>query len=89
MRFKILSIIGAALAALAGCAPAEPRHDVAYYRDHPDARGAMMTACRNDRGEAKADSNCANALAADSEAVSKKFWAAPATSSRVRNPGQL
>jgi hypothetical protein len=89
MRFKKLLIIGAMLAGLAACSPAEPKHDVAYYRDHADARATMMAACRNDRGKAKADSNCLNALAADSEAVSKKFWTVPATSSRVRNPGQL
>lgn len=82
-------ILVAALGALDACSAAEPKHDVAYYRTHVGARGAMMAACRNDPGKLKADSDCINALAADSEAVSKTFWTAPAPPSRVRNPGQL
>jgi hypothetical protein len=89
MRLKTLLILGAPFAALAACSPAEPKHDVAYYRAHPDTRAATMAACQNDRGKAKADSNCLTALAADSEAVSKKFWTVPATPSRVHNSGQL
>jgi hypothetical protein len=89
MRRTGLLILAAAIASLAACSPAAPAHDVAYYRTHADARASMMAACRNDRGKVKADSNCVNALAADSEAVSKKFWTAPAPPSRVRSPGQL
>lgn len=89
MRLKTLLILGAPLVALAACSPAEPKHDVAFYRAHPDARAATMAACQNDRGKAKADSNCLNALAAHSEAASKRFWTVPATPSRVHNGGQL
>ena len=45
-RFDTLFIIGGGLAALAACSPAEPKHDVAYYRSHSDARAAMMAVCR-------------------------------------------
>jgi len=78
-----------ALAALAACAPPQPAHDVAYYRDHPDERAHEMAACQTDRGKVKASSNCINALAADAAATSKTFWTVPATPSRVQNPGKL
>ncbi len=86
-RFGLLAL--GLLAALAACSPTEPAHDVAYYRDHPDARAQEMAACRNDRGKVKASSNCLNALAADAAATSKTFWTVPATPSRVQNPGKL
>ena len=75
--------------ALAACSPPEPSHDIAYYRDHPDVRATKMAACRSDRGKLAATPNCINALAADSEAVSKKSWTIPNTPPRVANPGKL
>jgi hypothetical protein len=93
MRRPALRALGllslGALAALAACSPPEPPHDVAYYQGHPDARAVEMAACQNDRGKAKASSNCINALAADGAAASKKFWTVPATPSRVQDPGKL
>jgi hypothetical protein len=75
--------------ALAACSPSEPSHDIAYYRGHPDVRATKLAACRSDRGKRAATSNCINALAADSEAVSERFWTVPPTPSRVANPGKL
>ncbi len=88
MRRLALLALGA-LAALAACSPPEAAHDVAYYQGHPDARATEMAACQNDRGKAKATSNCINALAADAQATSKTFWTVPATPSRVQDPGKL
>jgi hypothetical protein len=48
-----------------------------------------MTACRNDQGRLAATSNCINALGADSEAESKRFWRQPAPAPRLANPGKL
>ena len=88
--FRALGLLAlGALAALAACAPPEPTHDVAYYRDHPDVRAQEMSACQNDRGKVKASNTCINALAADAAATSKTFWTAPPTPSRVQNPGKL
>ena len=82
-------VLGAAAAALAACSPPEPAHDVAYYRDHPDARATKMAACQNDRGRIAATPNCINALAADSAATSQKFWTTPTPAPRVQDPGKL
>ena len=87
-QLSLLAALGL-VAALAACSPPEPAHDVAYYRDHPDARAKEMAACQNDRGKVKASNNCINALAADSAAASKKFWTVPAAPSRVQDPGKL
>jgi hypothetical protein len=89
MRRVLLLTVGAALAALAACSPAEPAHDIAYFRDHPTERAAKMTACRNDQGRLAATPNCINALGADSEAESKRFWRQPAPVPRLANPGKL
>jgi len=76
-------------AALAACSPPEPSHDIAYYRTHPDVRSSKMAACQTDRGKLAATPNCINALAADSEATSRKFWTVPNTAPRVADPGKL
>jgi hypothetical protein len=84
-----LLVLGAAGAALAACSPSESAHDVAFYRDHPDVRATKMAACQNDRGRIAATANCINALAADSEATSKRFWTTPKPAPRVQDPGKL
>ena len=89
MRRLILWATLAAGAGLAACSPSDPAHDIAYYRDHPDARAAKMAACQNDQGKLAATSNCINALAADSAATSKTFWTVPAPAPRVQDPGKL
>jgi hypothetical protein len=90
MRRLVLLAAATALASLSACSPPEPPHDIAYYRDHPEERVAKMKACQNDRGRLAATANCINALGADSEAVSKKFWTTPAKpTSRVADPGKL
>ena len=89
MRRALLLTASAALAALAACSPAEPAHDIAYYRDHPTERAAKMTACRNDQGRLAASPNCINALRADSEAESKRFWNQPKPAPRLTNPSKL
>jgi hypothetical protein len=81
--------VGLALSVLAACSPPEAAHDVAFYRDHPQARAAKLSACRNDPGRLAATDNCVNALGADSAAVSKQFWNKPRTAPRVANPGAL
>jgi hypothetical protein len=75
--------------ALAACTPAEPDHDVAYYRANPDARRAKLADCRNDRGKLAATPNCINALAADADATSQRFWTVQRPASRVQDPGKL
>ena len=86
---RLVLAVGALEGALVACSPSEPSNDIAYYRGHPDARASKMAACGADRGKLAATSNCINALAADSEAVSKTFWTVPKPAPRVRNPGQL
>ena len=89
MRRVLLLSAAAALAALAACSPPEPAHDVAYYRDHPDARTAKMAACRADPGKLAATANCVNAVAADGAAASQKFWQVQKPAARVQDPGKL
>ena len=72
-----------AMSALAACSPRSDPHDVAYYRAHGPERGAEMAACRNDRGRVAATPNCINALAADSEAESGRFWTVKTPTPRV------
>ena len=88
MHVRLLLAVGL-LGALAGCSQSEPSHDVAYYRDHPAARAAKLAACRNDQGKLAPTPNCINALSADSEGVSKRFWDTPKPPSRVAEPGKL
>jgi hypothetical protein len=88
-RLLSIAALTALVGGLAACSPLEPAHDVAYYRDHPADRAAKMTACHNDRGKIAATPDCINALAADSEATSEKFWTVPKTAPRVQDPGKL
>ena len=84
----VLSAAGLA-AALAACTPAEPAHDVAYYLGHADERTAKLAACQADPGRLAHTPNCVNAVAADGEATSKRFWATPKPAARVQAPSKL
>lgn len=86
---RLAAALGGLALLVAACSPAEPDHDIAYYRAHPDERATKMAACQNDRGKLAATANCINALAADSEATSKKFWTVPKPASRVQDAGKL
>lgn len=83
-----LTILAAAGTALAACSP--PRaQDIAFYRSHAAERTARLAACRSDRGRLAATADCINALAADSEDSSRRFWSAPAPAPRVRDGAKL
>jgi hypothetical protein len=85
----LVGALAVAAAALAGCAPPERAHDVAYYRDHGGARIAKLAACRGDPGRPWRTPNCVNALAADTQAESRRFWTVRKPTPRVVNPGSL
>ena len=74
-------ILGLALAAAACSRPVD--HEVAFYRAHPADRATQLATCRNDQGRVAATPNCINALAADSEATSRRFWTVPKPAARV------
>jgi hypothetical protein len=74
---------------LAGCSPAEPVRDKAYYLAHADDREVMLQRCLNDPGGGGKSANCVNALAAAGEAESNRFWDVKKPRSRVENPSGL
>ena len=84
-----LGYLGLVALTLAGCNPAGPAHDKAYYLAHADERGAMLERCRNDPGGLGKSSNCVNALAAAGEVESNRFWDVKKPRSRVENPSGL
>jgi len=86
---RLVLVIGPAAAVLAACAPREAAHDVAYYRGHSAERAAKLAACRGDPGRLQARSNCVNALAADAEAESRRFWSIQKSAPRVAAAGAL
>ncbi|HVY34461.1 MAG TPA: EexN family lipoprotein [Caulobacteraceae bacterium] len=88
MRVRLLLAVGG-LALLAACTPAEPTHDVAYFKAHADERTAQLGRCRNDPGGLGQTPNCVNANRADGEVTSEKAWSTPKPASRVQKPGQL
>ncbi len=88
-RFPLGLGLVAAVAVLVSCSGAEPARDVAYYRAHAAERTAKLAACRNDVGHVAPTANCINALAADSEAQSRRFWSVHKPASRVADPGKL
>lgn len=79
----------AAAAVLAGCTPAEPDHDKAYWRAHDAERATKLAACQNDPGQLAARPNCVNARAAEADAVTSKFYDVRKPASRVDKPGSL
>ncbi len=84
-----LGFLGLVALTLAGCNPAGPAHDKAYYLAHADERGAILERCHNDPGGLGKSANCVNALAAASEVESNRFWDLKKPRSRVENPGHL
>lgn len=84
-----LGFLGLVALTLAGCSPAEPAHDKAYYLAHADERGAMLARCRNDPGGLGKSTNCVNALAAAGDVESNRFWDLKKPRSRVENPSGL
>lgn len=81
-----LGFLGLVALTLAGCNPAGPAHDKAYYVAHADERGAMLKRCR---GGLSKSANCVNALAAAGEVESNRFWDVKKPRSRVENPSGL
>jgi hypothetical protein len=76
------------LLALAGCGRPAATHDVAYYRDHADARQAEVADCSSKPG-AQPVPDCLAALKAAGEAESKRALTYTLPASRVTNPGHL
>lgn len=85
-RLGFLSLV---VLTLAGCNPAEPTHDKAYYLAHADVRAALLERCRDDPGGRGKSANCVNALAAAGETESNRFWDVKKPRSRVENPSGL
>lgn len=86
LRLGFLSLVALMLA---GCSPAGPAHDKAYYLAHADDRAAMLERCRNDPGGLGKSANCVNALAAAGDVESNRFWDVKKPRSRVENPSGL
>ena len=84
-----LGFLGLVALTLAGCNPAGPAHDKAYYLAHADERGAMLERCRNDPGGLGKSANCVNALAAAGAVESSRFWDVKKPRGRVENPSGL
>ena len=87
--FRLVAALGLAAAALAGCSPAEPSHDKAYYAAHDAERSTKLAACQNDPGKMAATPNCVNAQAADADAHTKNFYGVQTPAARVQQPGKL
>ena len=85
-RLGLLSLIAVGVA---GCTPAAPARDKAYYLAHTADRGAMHERCRNDPGGVGKTVNCENALAATAAVESRRFWDVKKPPSRVGNPSGL
>lgn len=62
---------------LAGCQPAAPVHDKAYFAGHAHERAQTLAACRNDPGELGGTPNCVNALQADADAEHERVFHGP------------
>ena len=88
MRWRTLGLGGLALA-LASCSPGKPARDRAWYAAHDAERAAKLAACRADPGRLATTANCANAIAADGEVTSKRFWAVKPPAARGAAPGKL
>ncbi|HXQ45134.1 MAG TPA: EexN family lipoprotein [Caulobacteraceae bacterium] len=85
---RAISPLGLA-AALAGCSAPEPDHDVAFYRDHASQRAVKLAACRADPGRLQRTANCVNALAADGQVTSQRFWNVSKLGTRVAGAAGL
>ena len=76
-------------AALAACSAPEPGRDAAYDRDHANDRAAKLAACRADPGRLQRTANCVNAVAADRQVESQRFWSVPKLAPRITGLGAL
>ena len=85
---RIVPPLGLA-AALAACSAPEPARDVAYYTDHAGERAAKLAACRADPGRLQGTANCVNAVAADGQVESRRFWGVSKPAPRVAASGAL
>ncbi|WP_419255948.1 EexN family lipoprotein (plasmid) [Caulobacter sp. ErkDOM-YI] len=87
---RILILVGLATLGLSACSRPVPSHDKAYFAAHPQERGRVLAACRNDPGRRGETPNCVNALQADADAEHERvFHGAPPTAPGVRNPDHL
>lgn len=84
-----LAFLGLVALTLAGCTPAGPARDKAYYLAHADERGEMLERCRNDPGGLGKSANCVNAMAAAGDVETNRFWDLKKPRSRVENPTGL
>lgn len=82
-------VLGGLALALAGCSPGEPARDKAWYSGHDKARASKLAACRADPGRLAATGNCINAVAADGEITSKRFWTVKPPAAGATAPGKL
>lgn len=88
MGVRVITGWAIAAAAVTACSRPPPQA-LAYYRAHPAERATRLAACRRDRSRLAATANCVNALEADGEDASRRFWSNPKPASRVRTPGTL
>ena len=86
---KCLVAVALAVAVLAGCSPAGPTHDKAWYAGNAADRASELTACQNDPGRLRNTPNCINAQAADADAHAAHFYETPKADPRVHAPGRL
>jgi hypothetical protein len=77
------------VAMLAACSAPEPARDVAYYRGHANDRAAKLAACGADPGRLRRTANCVNAVAADAQVASQRFWNVSKPAPRVAGAGGL
>lgn len=77
------------VAVLSACSAPEPGRDVAYYRDHASDRAAKLAACRANSGRLQRTANCVNAVAADGQVASQRFWNVSKPAPRVAGSGGL
>ena len=85
---RVIPPLGLA-ATLAACSASEPDHDVAYYRGHASERAAKLAVCRADPGRLQRTGNCVNAVAADGQVTSQRFWNVSKPAPRVAGSGGL
>ncbi len=88
-RVRLIPTLGLALAAAVASCSRPPARDIAFYRAHPTERATRLEACRGDRGRPSPTADCINALAADSEDTSRKFWTTPPPAARLQHPNTL
>ncbi len=89
-RVSLIFPVTAAIFVLAGCNPATPARDKAYFAGHPRERAQELAACQRDPGKLSGTPNCANASQADSDVEHERvFHGPPPKAPGVNNPGHL